>query len=227
MIKVVGDSLIGKVIDGESVREIYSNVVLTQGNVVITCDKATQFLVRNNAILKGNVIAKQDSLTIITEEGFYYGNERRTKSTAGITLDDRKVILQADSGEYFFEENRAFFQTNVTLFDSVMTLFADELTYFQKEDRAVSIGNVKIVDASNEIMADKLEHFRNTKISFADINVRIRSLENNTTIFGDHLEFIIDDLMDCAFVLHETMKFRKVNSINKTLFFKNKNRRGN
>ena len=43
MIKVVGDSLIGKVIDGESVREIYSNVVLTQGNVVITCDKAVQF----------------------------------------------------------------------------------------------------------------------------------------------------------------------------------------
>jgi lipopolysaccharide export system protein LptA len=188
MIKVVGDSLIGKVIDGESVREIYSNVVLTQGNVIITCDKAVQFLARNNAILEGNVIARQDSLTIITEEGFYFGDERKTKSTAGIMLDDRKVILEADSGEYFFDEHRAFFQTNVTLFDSVMTLFADELTYFQKEDRAVSIGNVKIVDASNEIMADKLEHFRNTKISFADINVRIRSLENNVTIYGDHLE---------------------------------------
>ncbi len=188
MIKVVGDSLIGKVINGESVREIYSNVLLTQGNVVITCNKAVQFLTRNDAILKGNVIAKQDSLTIITEEGFYFGNERRTKSTTGIILDDRKVILQADSGEYFFDENIAFFQTNVTLFDSVMTLFADELTYYQKEDRAVSIGNVKIVDSSNEIMADKLEHFRNTKISFADNNVRIRSLENNTTIFGDHLE---------------------------------------
>ena len=187
-IKVVGDSLIGKVIDGEAVREIYSNVELTQGNVVITCDKAVQFLARNNAILKGHVIARQDSLTIITEEGFYYGNERKTKSTTGIMLDDRKVILQADSGEYYFDENRAFFQTNVNLFDSVMTLFADELTYFQKEDRAVSIGNVKIVDASNEIIADKLEHFRNTKISFADNNVRIRSLENNTTIFGDHLE---------------------------------------
>ncbi|MFB3056744.1 MAG: OstA-like protein, partial [Ignavibacteriaceae bacterium] len=83
MIKVVGDSLIGKVIDGESVREIYSNVVLTQGNVVITCDLAIQFLARNNSILKGNVIAKQESLTIKTDEGFYFGNERRTKSTAG------------------------------------------------------------------------------------------------------------------------------------------------
>jgi hypothetical protein len=37
-------------------------------------------------------------------------------------------------------------------------------------------------------LADKLQHFRKSKISFADINVRIRSLENNTTIYGDHLE---------------------------------------
>ena len=110
MIKVVGDSLIGKVIDGESVREIYSNVVLTQGNVVITCDLAIQFLARNNAILKGNVIAKQDSLTIITDEGFYFGNERRTKSTAGIMLDDRKVVLQADSGEYFLMKTEHSFK---------------------------------------------------------------------------------------------------------------------
>lgn len=188
MIKVVGDSLIGKVTDGESVREIYGNVVLTQGNVVITCNEAIQYIAKNNAILKGNVIARQDSLTIITDEGFYFGNDRRTKSIAGIVLDDRKVILQADSGEYFFDDHRAFFQTNVSLFDSVMNLFADELTYFQKENRAVSIGNVKIVDASNEILADKLEHFRNTKVSIADNNVKIRSLENSTTIFGDHLE---------------------------------------
>ncbi|MFC2094694.1 OstA-like protein, partial [Bacteroidota bacterium] len=100
---------------------IISPIIFTQGNVLITCDKAVQFLSQNNAILKGNVIAKQDSLTIITDEGFYFGNERRTKSTEGIKLDDRKVILEADSGEYFFDEDRAFFQTNVSLFDSVMT----------------------------------------------------------------------------------------------------------
>jgi lipopolysaccharide export system protein LptA len=188
MIRVVGDSLLGKVINGESVREIYGNVVLTQGNVVITCDEAVQYIARNDAILKGNVVARQDSLTITTPEGFYFGNERRTKSTAGIILDDQKVILEADSGEYFFDDDKAFFQTNVILFDSVMTLFADELTYFQKEDRALAIGNVKIIDATNEIIADKLEHFRRTKISIADDNVKIRSLENSTLIFGDHLE---------------------------------------
>ena len=188
VIKVVGDSLRGKMINGESVREVFGNVVLTQGNVVVTCDEAIQYISKNNARLTGNVILKQDSLMITTDEGFYFGNEKKTKSTSGITLDDQKIILEADSGEYFFNENKAFFQSNVILYDTITTMFADELTYFQKEDRAVAIGNVKVVDENNEITSDTLEHFRETKISYADGDVKIRSLENNTTIFGNHLE---------------------------------------
>lgn len=188
MITVIGDSLVGKIIDGESIREVYGNVILKQGNIIINCDKAIQYISNNNALLSGNVIAKQDSLTIITSEGFYFGNERKTKSTSGIILDDQKVILKADSGEYFFDEDKAFFQTNVTLFDTTTTLFSDELTYYQKEDRVVAVGRVKIIDSNNEITADTLTHLRNTKISIADGNVMIKSFENNIMIFGDHLE---------------------------------------
>ncbi|MCG6959446.1 hypothetical protein LJE82_06080, partial [bacterium BMS3Abin03] len=61
VIKVVGDSLRGKMINGESVREVFGNVVLTQGNVVVTCDEAIQYISKNNARLTGNVILKQDS----------------------------------------------------------------------------------------------------------------------------------------------------------------------
>jgi lipopolysaccharide export system protein LptA len=188
MITVIGDSLVGKVIAGEPIREVYGNVNLKQGDILVTCDKAIQYISNNNALLTGNVIAKQDSITIVTSEGFYFGNERKTKSTTGITLDDQKVILKADSGEYYFEEDKAFFQTNVTLFDTITTLFSDELTYYQKEDRAIAVGRVKIIDSNNEISADTLEHFRNNKISFADGNVNIKSLKNNTMIFGNHLE---------------------------------------
>lgn len=187
-ITVIGDSLVGNIIAGESIREVYGNVILKQGNIVVTCDKAIQYISNNNALLSGNVIAKQDSLTILTSEGFYFGNERTTKSTAGITLDDQQVILKADSGEYFFNEDKAFFQTNVTLFDTASTLYSDELTYFQKEGRAVAVGRVKIIDPNNEITADTLTHLRNSKISFADGNVMIKSLNNNTMIFGEHLE---------------------------------------
>ena len=187
-IKVVGDSLVGKVINGESVREIYGNVQLTQGNVFISCDKAIQYIARNDAVLEGNVIAIQDSMTISTSEGYYFGDQRKTSSSTGITLDDKKVVLQAKNGEYFFDDHKAIFKSNVSLFDTSMTLFSDELVYFRDEDRAVATGNVRIVDANNEISADTLVHFRNTKISIADNNVKIKSLKNNTIIYGNHLE---------------------------------------
>ena len=188
LITVIGDSLVGKVINGETTREVYGNVVLTQGNVVITCDKAIQYISRNEAELIGNVIAKKDTITIKTPRGFYFGNLRKTRSNAGVYLDDKKVILTADSGDYYFDEDRAFFQTHVKLFDTTSTLTSNKLNYYNKQDRAVAVGNVKIVDQENEIIADSLEHFRRDQITFAFNKVRIKNKKNNTEIYGKHLE---------------------------------------
>jgi lipopolysaccharide export system protein LptA len=185
---VIGDSLVGKFVDGESVREVNGNVRLSQGNVFVTCNKAIQYLARNEAELIGNVIAVQDSLTLKTEIGYYFGNFRKTKSTSGIILDDTEVVLSADSGEYYFDEARAFFQTNVKLIDSTTTLIADELTYFKRLDKSIAIGNVNINDEENIILADTLIHLRETKFSIADGNVSIKNLRDNLTIFGEHLE---------------------------------------
>lgn len=188
LITVIGDSLVGKMVQGESTREVFGNVVITQGNVVINCDKAIHFISRNEAELIGNVIVKQDTLTLKTPRGFYYGNLRKTKSNAGIYLDDKKIILTADSGEYYFNEDRAFFESKVKLYDTTTTLTSNELTYFQQQNRAVAIGDVVIFDGENQIIADTLEHFRNTKITFANSNVRLLNLKNNSEIFGEHLE---------------------------------------
>jgi len=187
-ITVIGDSLIGKIVDGQSVREVVGNVKLNQGNVSITCNRAIQYLASNEAELIGNVFAKQDSVTLQTEKGYYYGNLRKTKSTSGIILNDTKVILSADSGQYFFDDAKAFFQTNVKLVDSLTTLIADELTYYRDEDKSVAVGDVNISDKSNIIYADTLTHFRKKKFSIADGHVSISNLRDNLTIFGSHLE---------------------------------------
>jgi len=187
-ITVIGDSLLGKVVSGESIREVVGNVKLRQGNVLVTCNKAIQYLARNEAELIGNVIAKQDSLSLQTEKGYYFGNLKKTKSTSGIILDDTKVILSADSGEYFFDEARAFFQTNVNLIDSTTKLYADELTYFKNLDKSIAVRNVRINDGSNIITADTLTHFRKTKYSIADGSVSLKNIKDNLTIYGSHLE---------------------------------------
>jgi lipopolysaccharide export system protein LptA len=187
-ITVIGDSLKGKLIAGESIREVYGHVVLTQGKVVITCDKAVQYLSRNDADLEGNVIAKQDTLTILTPKAHYFGNDKRSRSVSGVTLNDTKVILTADSGDYFFKDDRAFFEGHVKMYDTATTLTSDQMTYFKAQNRMVAVSNVKIIDSTNIIEADSLEHFRSSRITFANQNVKILSTGNNTIIYGDHLE---------------------------------------
>ncbi|NWF90503.1 MAG: LPS export ABC transporter periplasmic protein LptC [Ignavibacteriaceae bacterium] len=187
-ITVTGDSLVGKILNGETVREVYGKVVLTQGNIKITCNKAIQFIVRNDAELIGNVVVTQENLTITTERGFYYGNLKKAETKSKVKLDDKKVILTADIGDYYFNEDRAYFKNNVKLYDTATTLTSNELNYYQNENRAVATTNVKIVDAENVITADTVEHFRSTRVTIAKSRVKISNNKNNIVIFGNHLE---------------------------------------
>ncbi len=187
-ITVTGDSLVGRVVNGETIREVIGNVVLKQGNVTVTCNKTIQNISRNEAELIGNVIVLQDSLTLKTSSGFYFGNSKKTRSTTGLVMNDGKVTLSADSGEYFFDEDKAIFETNVKLVDSLTTMTSDNLIYYQKEDRAFATGNVKVTDETSVIFSDTLDHNRKTGYSIADGNVRIINPENHTTVFSGHLE---------------------------------------
>lgn len=187
-ITVIGDSLTGSNINGESVREVIGHVTLKQGNVIITCNRAVQYLSRNNAILEGNVIVRQDTLTIEAQKGYYYGNQRIAECSTGVKLNDGKVILSAVNGNYYFKEQRAYFSDNVKLYDTVSTMTCSRLNYFKNEDRAVATGNVTIFDSLNTIVADSMVHLRNTKTTFAERNVRITNSSNNLIIYGSHLE---------------------------------------
>ena len=187
-ITITGETFIGRTENEEKIREVIGNVVLRQGDVVITCNRAIQFLERNNAHLIGNVVCKQKNVTIYTPEGFYFGNDRKAVSNTGVKLDDKKIILTAKTGEYSFEKEEAFFQNDVKLYDTATTLTSKYLTYYKLINKALAVGDVKIIDSENQIQSDTVEHFRDTKITFAVNNVKISSLKNNSVIYGARCE---------------------------------------
>jgi len=187
IIRVVGNSLIGKTINGISFREVIGNVIMTQGNVKVTCDKAIQNLTNNNAELIGNVIAIQDSITITSEKGFYFGDKKYIYSIKKISLADKHVLLTADSGYYYFNLNKSVFNSNVQLFDSTNTLKSNKLTYFNDIQKAIAVGNVSINDKKSTIFCDSLIHFRESKKSNAFNNVRIVNNKQQITIIGNEL----------------------------------------
>ncbi|MDD3557528.1 MAG: OstA-like protein [Melioribacteraceae bacterium] len=187
-VTIVGDSLVGGKIDGESIREVFGNVVITQGDVTVTCRKALQFLNRNEFELTGNVVATQDTITLFTEKGRYFGEFKMARSDTSIMMYDGNVVLSADFGTHFFDEKKSVFTSDVELFDSLSTLKSDELIYYNDLDKAVATGNVIIADSSSVIYADSLIHIREKNYTKAFENVKIKNPENNTDIFCGMLE---------------------------------------
>jgi len=187
LIRIVGDSLKGKVINGESIREVMGNVVMTQDNVHITCDLAIQNITRNEAELIGNVIVTQDTVTILTEKGYYFGNDKYTYSDTGFTLDDGHMVLIADEGYYYFNTKVAVFNQNVKLVDTVNILSSEKLTYYNDLDKAVAVYDVSISNDKSTIYSDSLIHLRGTNTTYAFNNIKIENSENQMVITGREL----------------------------------------
>lgn len=187
-IVAVGDSLVGKLINGESIRELHGNVVMTQGAVRITCDTAIQNLAKNEAELIGNVVVTQDSIVIKTVRGYYFGNSKIAFSNNGIDLTDGHLRLHSKSGYYYFDEKRSYFYDQVKLKEGVSNLFASRLNYFDDEDKVIAGGNVIVSDTSSTMLADSLIYFRNSKNTFAFNNIRIYNSKDRIALFGERLE---------------------------------------
>lgn len=186
-ITITGDRLEGIEVNGEKLRTVAGNVVLTQDNIRIVCDSAIQYLERNDAELIGDVVITQENLTIRTPRGFYYGNEKRAFSRNRVELDDKKVYLTAVIGEYLFKQNLAKFENTVELRDSVSTLYCAKLDYYRDSAKAVSVGDVKIVDTENIIEADSLIHYRSLRETYGYGNILIKNQKDNILITGERL----------------------------------------
>ncbi len=212
------DSLVGKTINGEQVREANGNVSLSQSDVKIYCSRVIQFIDKNKAELYGNVKVYKDTMTIFAPSGIYYGDESKVICPDGATLNDSKTTLKANYGIYYFITDLASFRGNVKIYDSKSyTITSNELDYFRSAGKSYARGNVKIVTDSAVIYSDSLIYEKligiatangNVKIesdstvvtsdrlvyyelerkSIADDNVKIVSLNDNAVVYGDHGE---------------------------------------
>jgi len=184
---IIGDSLKGKLVDGLNIREVIGNVVITQDDVNITCNKAIQYISTNVAELIGNVVLVQDSVVIKTEKGRYFGNAKMAFSDTTVSLANGQLNLLADKGNYNLRTKVADFFGNVKFSDSLTQLNSLSLTYFKNNEKIVAVDSVAVSDSTSVIKADSLIHFRRTQFSEAFGNVQIENNENNLTIFGDQL----------------------------------------
>lgn len=170
------DSLVGRIIEGEQVREAIGNVSLTHNNIKINCTRVIQYFNQNKADLYGNVRVVQDTLSISAPQGTYYGNESKVVCPAGAVLTDPKTTLKANYGIYLFSQDLANFRGNVRITDNnSYTITSDELDYYRNVQKSYARGNIKVVTDSSVIYSDNMIYEKLIGISTATGNVRIES----------------------------------------------------
>jgi lipopolysaccharide export system protein LptA len=145
------DSLVGREINGERVRELIGNVKLTQGSVVVTCERALQYLTADSVRLEGEVEVRDSSMRMVCSHGMYYGNDRIAEAFERVTVEDRNTTLTADYGKYFVKQKRVYFKGNVTVEDTQSILRSRELIYDRREQSTDAKGNVTITGRRNRM----------------------------------------------------------------------------
>jgi lipopolysaccharide export system protein LptA len=140
------DSLVGKRLDGENIRELIGNVVLEQKGVLVYCDRAIHYPVRNSAYLEGNVRVVDDTVTLHADRGYYNGDTGILDGEGNIFLDDRVTQLTSHFGKYYIDEKKAEFWENVIVDDPAGLVYSDHLVYRREEEHSTATGNVRVVD---------------------------------------------------------------------------------
>lgn len=151
------DSLVGYTVNGDAYRELVGHVQLEQDSTTLSCDRALQDLTHDSVSLYGDVHVKDDTLTLITQRAHYSGNTKTVTSHTPVYLNDRRRTLTANSGSYDAETKIARFYGDVFVRDSSSWLKSDTLYYYRIPDSTIANGSVKI-----------------------------KSLDNNVTIYGAH-----------------------------------------
>ncbi len=145
------DSLVGYTKGADAFRELIGHVRLEQDTTTLSCDRALQDLTRDSVSLYGNVHVNDDTLTLITGRANYSGRTKTVYSDTAVYLNDRLRTLTANSGSYDADTKVARFYGNVFVRDSSSWLRSDTLYYFREADSTIADGNVKIKSLDNNV----------------------------------------------------------------------------
>ena len=161
------DSLVGRVVDGQTARELIGNVRFSQENVRVSCDRALQYIESGEVVLSGHVTVIEDSLTMTSARGVYHRDERRAEAFDEVRLDDGTVQLTAGYGEYQVGPRQALFRRRVVVRDTASTIRSDSLRYFRDDKHSVAMGHVVVYNRTDDvtITGHHLEHWTPSQFS--------------------------------------------------------------
>lgn len=154
---------------GREIREFVGNVKFRQGETILTCERATEFI-----------------------------DARRFELVGQVTFVDTVKSLFGDRFNYYESTKIAYVEGNVRLIDSTKTLTSDNLVYDDGNSEADAKGNVVLTDAAENvlILGDAANYVRDTGYAKVTGNASLTktdSTDADTLVIYGRLFQMFDD----------------------------------
>lgn len=180
------DQAEGVTIDGETVRKILGNVILTTEEMVLETDSVYQFTEQN--LLTAFNIQIETENEMIWADTLYHDTEEEISRLRGrvIVRSDQNIMF-SDSIDVNMETDIATFNVPVRFEDEDGSLIAQNGLYYQDVDSAVFRGNVQLSDSTQYLEADSLFMNRSDDLYEMFGQVYAHDFEDDVRFSGQYL----------------------------------------
>ncbi len=188
----------------------------SQGSLYGKADSAIEYPSTKILEMYGNVVIRQDTLSVEAPFVHYDGNTKIARGEDGVKFSDRDANITSKWSTYDMNTQRADFHDFVRASQDHSVLTSNDLTYFRTTQTSIAKGNVFVKSDSGTLKADEVTDVKtigqtiargnvdarnDSLIIFSDYlfeskpdglltasgNVQIYSLQNNTIQYGDTL----------------------------------------
>ncbi len=176
------DSLVGVNTPGQVVRKIYNNVRFRQKGVLLFCDLAVQNATTNIIEAYGHVkIIQGDTITVLGDTMFYYGNVRQANLRGHVIMRDRKMTLTTAQLDYDMLSGVAHYPTPGRIVDKENVLTSREGYYDTHTKLFTFRQNVRLVNPKGTLTADSLLYNSLTRLAIFQGPTRITNKDGVLT----------------------------------------------
>ena len=183
------DVLESKTIDGKTVQYLSGNVIITKGDLTLTCQEGRNYEREEIAYLFRDVTATTGTTVLTCDTLKFFSREDRILSNGNPHVRDEDYDLVADSIIVFTEQDSGVAIGRVRLQQKGQTIYADRIEYEKKPDQDgvsyTAIGQVTIEDSSRTATCGRARYDRTKEVTTLEVEPEIK--ENGRILAGEKI----------------------------------------
>ncbi len=183
---IQADRAEGGIVDGQNVRKILGNVILSTEKMLMETDSVYQFVERNMLMAFNSQIETENEM-IWADTLFHNTRTEFSRLRGRVIVQSEQNTVFSDSVDVDQQNDVAIFNVPVRFEDEEGTLIAENGLYYQAVDSAVFRGNVQLADSTQYLEADSLFMNRSKELYELFGQVFADDFEENVRFSGEYL----------------------------------------